>query len=122
MIIGSPIEARNSIKLNNIIGNFVNNIALNQEINTSSSLQDLLLEVKDSVLSALTCQPYPYDMLIKDLKIPSNVSLFDVEFAYQNEVDYSNLKIDDKRLKVISSKTQTSKFNLTFKLYHQPLT
>lgn len=116
LIIGSPIEARNSIKLNNIIGNFVNNIALNQEINTSSSLQDLLLEVKDSVLSALTCQPYPYDMLIKDLKIPSNVSLFDVEFAYQNEVDYSNLKIDDKRLKVISSKTQTSKFNLTFEV------
>lgn len=116
IIIGSPIEARNDIKLNNIIGNFVNNIALNLKINPDLSFENLILEVKDSVLNALSNQPYPYDLLVKDLKIPSNLSLFDVVLAYQNEMDYTNLSINNKNIEMIPSNTKTSKFDLTFEV------
>ncbi len=84
IIIGSPIEARNSVKLSNLIGMFVNNIALNLKIDDNETLENLVLDVKDLVLSSLENQPYPYDLLLKDLQIPSNTSLFDIVFTYQN--------------------------------------
>lgn len=116
LIIGSPIESRNNSKLNNIIGNFVNNIALNLNINPELTVKNFILEVKNSVLDALSNQPYPYDLLIKDLKIPSNSSLFDVVLAYQNEMDYTKIRVNDDKVEMLLADTKTSKFDLTFEV------
>lgn len=115
IIIGSPIEARNSSKLNDIIGMFVNNISLNLKIDDNESLENLVFNVKNSVLSALDNQPYPYDLLLKDLKIPSNTSLFDVVFTYQNN-ESNDYIINGSKSTLIQANTNTSKFNLTFEV------
>lgn len=115
IIIGSPIEARNSVKLNNVIGMFVNNIALNLKLDDNETLENLVLDVKNLVLSALENQPYPYDLLLKNLQIPSNNSLFDVVFTYQNN-EKDNFSIGKDDLKLLSANTHTSKFNLTFEI------
>lgn len=115
IIIGSPIEARNSVKLNNIIGMFVNNIALNLKIDDNETLENLVLDVKNLVLSSLENQPYPYDLLLKDLQIPSNTSLFDVVFTYQNN-EKGTYSIGENNLELIPANTHTSKFNLTFEI------
>lgn len=115
IIIGSPIESRNSVKLNNIIGMFVNNIALNLSLLDDYKLEDLIMKVKDLVLSSLSNQPYPYELLLKDLRIPSTTSLFDVVFTFQNNSNVDN-KIDNATLKLIPSNTHSSKFNLTFEV------
>ena len=115
IIIGSPIEARNSVKLNNIIGMFVNNIALNLKIDDNETLENLVLDVKNLVLSSLENQPYPYDLLLKDLHIPSNTSLFDVVFTYQNN-EKDNYSIGENNLELLPANTHTSKFNLTFEI------
>ena len=115
IIIGSPIEARNSIKLNDIIGMFVNNIALNLNILDDYTLENLIKKVKSLVLGSLTNQPYPYEMLLKDLNIPSTTSLFDVVFTFQNNTNINN-RINNKVLELIPSNTHTSKFNLTFEI------
>jgi amino acid adenylation domain-containing protein/thioester reductase-like protein len=116
LVVGSPTEARNNAKLRNLIGNFVNNIALNIDINPELSFENLICQVKESVLGALSNSTYPYDLLVKDLKIPSNVSLFDVVLTYQNEVDYSKLSIDGNKVEVIPANNGTSKFDLTFEV------
>ena len=115
IIIGSPIEARNSIKLSNLIGMFVNNIALNLKIDDNETLENLVLDVKDLVLSSLENQPYPYDLLLKDLQIPSNTSLFDIVFTYQNN-EKNNYNIGENKLELLPANTHTSKFNLTFEV------
>ena len=115
IIIGSPIEARNSVKLSNLIGMFVNNIALNLKIDDNETLENLVLDVKDLVLSSLENQPYPYDLLLKDLQIPSNTSLFDIVFTYQNN-EKNNYNIGENKLELLPANTHTSKFNLTFEV------
>lgn len=115
IIIGSPIESRNSIQLQNIIGMFVNNIALNITFEKDISIKQFLNNVKSLVLGSLTNQPYPYDMLLKDLNISSSSSLFDVVLVYQNE-NIANLELNGSNVNILQSSTNTSKFNLTFEV------
>lgn len=114
IIIGSPIEARYSSSLKDMIGMFVNNVVLNTTIDGKITLDKFLKETKKLVLDSLSNQPYPYDMLVKDLKIPQNTSLFDVVFAYQNE-NNNNLQQDDK-IRLVNSDTKNAKFNLTIEI------
>ena len=115
IIIGSPMEARYSAKLNNMIGMFVNNLALNIKIDGASNFENLLIEVKKMVLEGLTYQPYPYDCLLKDLNISSNFSLFDVVFTYQNE-NTEKFSINGYPIQIIGAKTHTAKFPLTVEI------
>lgn len=115
IIIGSPIESRNSIQLKNIIGMFVNNIALNLTIDDNISIKQLLSNVKSLVLNSLTNQPYPYDSLLKDLNISSSSSLFDVVLTYQNE-NKENPEINGHSFKILPANNKTSKFNLSLEV------
>ena len=115
IVIGSPIESRYSSQLKNMIGMFVNNVVLNASVDGKMKLEQFLKMIKNLVLDSLSKQPYPYDMLLKDLKIPANTSLFDVVFAYQNEND-TDLSINDSHAKMISSKISYAKFNLTVEI------
>lgn len=112
IIVGSPLESRYSTQLDNMIGMFVNNIVLNAKIDGETSFKDFLEQIKKLVLDSLSNQPYPYDMLIKDLKIPTTSSLFDVVFAYQNET----MNFENKDLKILISKPKTAKFNLVIEI------
>ena len=114
IIIGSPIESRYSSQLKNMIGMFVNNVVLNVSIDGKIKLEDFLNKVKELVLDSLSNQPYPYDMLVKDLKIPANSSLFDVVFSYQNE--NNNSLLTDNAVKTVASKISYAKFNLTIEI------
>lgn len=116
IIIGSPIEARYSVKLKNIIGMFVNNVAFNINIDGKSDFEHLLLNVKDMVLDGLSNQPYPYDTLVKDLNIASNSSIFDVVFTYQNENDKNDFSIDNSSLHILGANIHTAKFPLTVEI------
>ena len=115
IIIGSPMEARHSAKLNNLIGMFVNNLILNARIDGNLSVENLLHDVKDMVLSTLSHQPYPSDMLLKDLKIPANASLFDVVFAYQN-ANTDTFYLNKEKLEILFANTHTAKFPLTIEI------
>ena len=69
IIVGSPISGRFSKDLENIIGMFVNNIPLNLEIHSNNTFEELLKQVQEKVLFAMQNQPYPYNDLMKLLKI-----------------------------------------------------
>lgn len=115
IVIGSPMEARSSSKLSNLIGMFVNNLILNTTIDGKKSFSDLLTNVKKLVLDSLSNGPYPSDMLLKDLKIPANASLFDVVFAYQN-ANTNEFYINNKKMELKFSNTKTAKFPLTIEV------
>ena len=115
IIIGSPISGRFDSMLENTLGMFVNNIPLLETINSELDFSEFVNDVKNKVATALNNGYYPYDKLVKSLKINSNSSLFDVMFIYQNENDILP-KIEDKKIDIIYSNTKTSKFNLSFEI------
>lgn len=112
IIIGTPITGRDLKGIENTIGMFVNNIPIIQEINSEHSFLEFINNVKREVLENLAHQPYPYDILLKDLNLNSGTSLFDVMFTYQNEnINYTNNNID-----ILYANTKTSKFNLSIEI------
>lgn len=114
IIVGSPIANRFSSDLQNIIGMFVNNIALNGHIDSTKTFSEFLEDVKTMVLNAMKNQAYPYDLLVKKLDLGTS-NLFDVMFTYQNTAK-ENINLGDNSFSVIEANTHTSKFNLSFEI------
>lgn len=118
IVIGSPVAGRSNNQLQDIIGMFVNNIAVDGKIDSSKKFTDFLNNIKQQVLSDLEYQDYPYNELVKKLDISTNSSsnpLFDVMFAYQN-ANSNKFTLDDKSVEIIKSNSGISKFNLSIEI------
>lgn len=109
LIVASPFAGRTFEEISNVIGMFVNNIVLRKNIETNSSISDLLKSVQDTVTSSLSNQPYPYELVAK--KLNNNPSLLDIVLTYQN-TKKDEYKIDNAALQLITADTKTSKFNI----------
>lgn len=120
--IGSPIANRNRNETKRMFGMFVNNIVLRGKITPEETFKEFLSKIKEQLLEDLTYQPYPFDMLVKKLKIDIDTlrnPLFDVMFTYQNKQETS-VKINNKEIKVIPISNNIAKFNLSLEV--QPKT
>lgn len=87
IIIGSPINGRNSYDTNNIIGMFVNTLPFHIKIEQKDSFKIFLSKVRNMCLEVFNNQEYPLEYLIDDLNIEYSAStnpLFDIVFAFQN--------------------------------------
>lgn len=118
IVIGSPVTGRSNNQLQDIIGMFVNNIAVDGKIDSSKKFTDFLNNIKQQVLSDLEYQDYPYNELVKKLDISTNSSsnpLFDVMFAYQN-ANSNKFTLDDESVEIIKSNSGISKFNLSIEI------
>ena len=94
---------------------FVNNIPLNLEIHSNNTFEELLKQVQEKVLFAMQNQPYPYNDLMKLLKINSNSNLFDIMFTYQNE-NNTLPNVNGKEPTILYANTKSSKFNLSLEI------
>ncbi len=118
IVVGSPIVGRELPELSNVLGMFVNTLALRNNVDHNLSFEEFSKNIKESCLEYFKNQSYPFDMLVKDLKIkrdPSRNPLFDTVFVYQNE-GYPQLNINGINAKYYIPKTTTSKFDLTLEV------
>lgn len=116
IVVGMPISGR-SAKYLNTIGMFVNTVALRNKPIGSKSVTEFLNEVKENSVQAINHQNYPYGELVKKLGIQSGGRnpLFDVMFAYQNEMT-SEVVFGDQKLTLLPIPITTSKYDLTFNI------
>jgi amino acid adenylation domain-containing protein len=87
IIVGSPIVGRPHSDLENIVGMFVNMLALRNFPGKEKKYIEFLEEVKKSCSSAYENQDYQFDDLVEKLGIqrdPTRSALFDVVFAHHN--------------------------------------
>lgn len=87
VIIGTPTAGRRHADVQNIIGNFVNTLAIRTYPEPHKSFTDFLRETGRFILQAFDNQDYPFEQLVNDLKIERDMSrnpLFDVMFILQN--------------------------------------
>ena len=121
IVIGSPIVGRDLAETNNIIGIFVNTLALRNKIDSKSSFKDFTYKLKDNLLNAYKYQTYPFDELVKNLNIPRDASrnpLFDTLFTFQNN-GYKEIKIDNSNATYYIPDTGISKFDLSLEIVPQ---
>ena len=116
--VGTPIANRDISELQDIIGMFVNNIVVRGNIDPDESFKDFLIKIGNQTLSDLSNQPYPFDMLVKKLHVPSDNTrnpLFDVFFIYQN-FEETSVKIGNKNCSIVQIPNNISKFNLSLEI------
>ena len=116
IIIGTPVESRYCKEIENIIGMFVNTMPIKINLESNKSFRELLENVKNTIITDLEHQPYPYDLLIKKLNISKSNSsnpLFDVAFTYKNNKD---LYLNNKKIKITEAKPNVSKFDLSVEI------
>ncbi len=115
IVVGSPIAGRNSTESENLIGLFVNALALRTDLTGDPTFRELLGRVREVTLGAFANQDLPFEKLVEELQPQRNLSynpIFQVVFALQNEPT-PGLKLPGLDLSGVEMETTTAKFDLT---------
>ena len=115
IILGSPFAGRSFKEVQDIVGMFVNNIVLNKHIDENLNFSEFVKSVHNDVIDCISNQPYPYELLQKELNLGANNSLLDVMFTYQN-INSKRPEINGKPGRFLVPNTKTAKFNLWFEV------
>ncbi|MEZ2336288.1 amino acid adenylation domain-containing protein [Mucilaginibacter sp. RCC_168] len=92
IVVGTITAGRDRQETENLIGLFVNTLAIRTIIDENSSFILFSEGVKDVMLNAFQNQDYEFEELVSKLKIDRNFNrhpLFDVLFEFQNYIDFS---------------------------------
>ncbi|MBU7314572.1 non-ribosomal peptide synthetase [Paenibacillus oleatilyticus] len=119
-IVGSPITGRPQDELTNIMGMFINTLALRMFPAGNKRFSDFLKEVKHTALSAYEHQQYPFEELIEKLNIRRDISrnpIFDTMFELLN-VELA-LELTDVQARPYKFGYCASKFDLTFSVLEE---
>jgi tyrocidine synthetase-3 len=119
IIVGTPVAGRQHPGLENIIGMFLNTLALKNKLNPRQPFIEFLEEVKRKSLQVFENQDYQFEMLLEKLKIPRDLSrnpLFDtlLNALNENEFDINNYQFEVGGLKFspYKFKKNTTTFDL----------
>jgi amino acid adenylation domain-containing protein len=100
IIIGIATVGRTHADLQNTAGMFVNMVPARNQPKENITFADFLTQVKENLLKAYENQDYPYEELIKQLKLPRTPGrdpLIDAAFTLQ---DFDNKKNHDQVLQI----------------------
>jgi tyrocidine synthetase-3 len=117
IVVGVPVAGRNHELLQNIVGMFVNTVALRIGIRESASLKDLLEAVKRNHINALENQDFPFEDLVDALELPRDTGrnpLFDVMFAWQ---EVSGDRAADAPALTVELQQLSSRFDMTWNVF-----
>jgi amino acid adenylation domain-containing protein/non-ribosomal peptide synthase protein (TIGR01720 family) len=117
IIIGSPIAGRNHPDLENIIGFFVNMIALRLDFSQDISASELIKQVKQVCLDAYSNQEYPFNRIIDIINPTRDTSrspIFNTMFVLQNASEtVTEARVGNLLFKDITKDLGIAKFDLT---------
>nr|WP_283809169.1 type I polyketide synthase [Tumebacillus amylolyticus] len=122
IVIGSPITGRPHVDLQNIIGVFVNMLAMRNRPQAHKSFREFLNEVRVDSLSAYDHQKYQYETLVQTLGLQGNLSrnpLFDVAFVQQH-MDTEALEVDGLRVTPYDYDHKRAQFDLLLRAVETP--
>jgi acyl carrier protein/NRPS condensation-like uncharacterized protein len=107
IVVGTPIAGRQHADFENVIGLFINVLAMRNFPGADKTFLQFLNEVKENTLQAYQNQQYPFGHLLEKLGRIKEVSrnpLFDVELAVQN-MEIPEFRLEGLRLAPYESYT-----------------
>ncbi|NEP12735.1 MAG: amino acid adenylation domain-containing protein, partial [Symploca sp. SIO2C1] len=118
MVIGSPIANRTRQEFEQLIGFFVNTLALRLQFEGNLTFEDLLHQVRESTLDAYVNQDLPFARLVEALNVERSLSyssLVQVMFVLQNAT-IGDLELPGLTLSPLEFEDTTAKFDLTLSM------
>lgn len=107
IVVGSPITGRTHRDTENIMGMFVNTLAMRGRPEGEKSYRDFLTEIRESTLKAYDNQEYPFEELVESVDVVRDLSrnpLFDIMFALQNN-EAVQVHIEDLEFQLVPNQT-----------------
>ncbi|HSK73831.1 MAG TPA: condensation domain-containing protein, partial [Pyrinomonadaceae bacterium] len=114
LIVGSPIAGRNKTEAENLIGFFVNTLALRGDLSGNPTFRELLYRIKNTTLEAFSHQELPFEKVVAAVQPERSLSynpIFQVAFALQGNSE-SSLKLPELEAQPIKLGSVTAKFDL----------
>ncbi|WP_019419590.1 non-ribosomal peptide synthetase, partial [Paenibacillus sp. OSY-SE] len=115
IIVGTPVAGRPHADLSNLLGMFVNTLAIRSMPSREKTFADYLEEVKEISIAAFEHADYPFEELVEQVVQHRDISrnpIFDVMFALQN-MEQSELQMQDVEVSPYELENPTSKFDLS---------
>ncbi|MCP3742679.1 amino acid adenylation domain-containing protein, partial [Rossellomorea sp. BNER] len=125
IVVGTPVAGRPHADLQNIMGMFVNNLALRNKAEGRKSFLEFLEEVKQNSLLAYENQSYQFEDLIDKLEVNRDTSrhpLFNVMFNMSHAIQEAEREYKGLHLEQIQRESHISKFDLTLHITEQEST
>jgi amino acid adenylation domain-containing protein len=119
--VGAPVAGRTMIETENLIGSFVNTLALRGDLAGNPSFREFLSRVRETVLGAFSHQELPFEKLVEELNPERGVNrtpLFQVMFAFQN-TPTTDTSVSELELTPLKLKSSAAKFDLTLEVEEQ---
>ncbi|MFV0412694.1 MAG: amino acid adenylation domain-containing protein [Oscillospiraceae bacterium] len=120
VVVGTPAEGRLHADLRNVVGMFVNTLAIRSRPEGEKLFSTFLQEVKENLLLAYKNQEYPFELLVEKIGLPRDLGrtpLFDTMFVLQN-MDVPRIEAGGLVLVPGAEyKAQTAKFDITLEAF-----
>ncbi len=113
--IGSPFANRSRPELAEVVGFFVNTLVLRNKLTGNETFIEVLTQVREHVLDALSHQDLPFEKVVEELlqgRDTDRNPLFQVMFSLQS-AGVSSLSIDGVEVDAIRIPSSTAKVDLT---------
>jgi amino acid adenylation domain-containing protein len=115
IVVGSAVAGRNRPELENLVGIFMNNVALRTSLSGDPTVQQLIARVRETSLNAFAHQDIPFDRVVAGLHPDRNLNrspLFQVMFVLQN-FPMPSVELPELSVRPLQIDPGTSRFDLT---------
>lgn len=115
VVIGTTVFNRKLVAFEQIVGFFVNTIAIPSFINDEISFTQLLEELTQTIQQANENNGIPFDQVVSllDMQKRADNQLFRIALEYQRS-PYESLELDGLRVQWLEANARCAKFDLTF--------
>jgi amino acid adenylation domain-containing protein len=117
MVLGTPIANRSLPEIENLIGFFVNTLALRARLSADLPFGDLLRRIRETALAAYAHQDLPFDKLVDELNLdrsPGRPPLVQVLVGLWEE-PLENLQLPGVSAAPLTLETKSAKLDLTLR-------
>lgn len=121
IVVGIPVAARSHPDTENMLGMFINNLAIRTYPKGKMTFVEYLTQVKDTIIKCLDNQDYQYERLVNKLNLSRDMSrnpLFDVMFSLQN-MKMPSIKTSDAEFSQLEFDNGTCKQDLSMFIYER---
>ncbi len=117
--VGTFVANRNRYEIENIVGFFVNTVAIRTELHDDPTFTTLIQRVRDNALGAFANQDTPFEKVLEEIKPERSLSrtpIFQVMMVLQN-MPIPDLELANLKCEPIELDTFRSNFDLTLWMY-----
>jgi amino acid adenylation domain-containing protein len=121
IVIGTPISGRTHKDTENMLGMFINTLAMRGKPEKNKVIKEFIEEIKETCLKAYENQEYPFEELVESIRVKRDLSrnpLFDVMLDMHNN-DRSELHLGSAVVEYINEEDIAAKFDLSFDIMEQ---